>query len=405
MKTVKENLIIILIIAGLLAFVCSGMAEHYAPVIFLLLLIASIAGWDFFEWLHDTKGQKRGAGETWAHLWPALVTFFLIPLHWIELLDDAWWIDDHHMPARTADGLGFRAVYTLLWMAALLVLIRAVRRGERGKPFTPIVLLLMDGWHLSEVFFTLWGGGAAGLLGYLPVGSRPWTKVSVAYLALYVIVRICAVVSLALSVGLDIFAWKHGKETMRIRWAALVALILFPLMIAFAAGTSSIAVKPRTFEEPLIQVELEDLRDGARITFECDINGNKREAEASEGDKLEVFTGANVYKESHFNWRLTSEMDAPSFMDEQGKDVPMDERWQYFLSLFEHEDGLADHVRVIRDGDLWFMEVEIADSLWRPFRLYGFDGHKLIQLAAYDTKRLTALKVLKPEAFEGVTVP
>ena len=167
MKTVKEYLILILIIAGLLAFVCSGMADHYAPVIFQQLLIASIAGWDFFEWLHDTKGQKRGAGETWAHLWPALVAFFLIPLHWMVLLDDAWWIDEYHMPVRTADGLGFRAVYTLLWMAVLLVLIRAARRGERGKPFTPIVLLLMDGWHLSEVFFTLWGAGAAGLLGYL----------------------------------------------------------------------------------------------------------------------------------------------------------------------------------------------------------------------------------------------
>ena len=33
------------------------------------------------------------------------------------------------------------------------------------------------------------------------------------------------------------------------------------------------------------------------------------------------------------------------------------------------------------------------------------ETEKLIQLATYDTKRLTALKVLKPEAFKGVTVP
>lgn len=79
-----------MIVVALIAFVCSGMAERYAPVIFQQLLIASIAGWDFFEWLHETKGQKRGAGETWGYLWPALVAFFLIPLHWVVLFDDAW---------------------------------------------------------------------------------------------------------------------------------------------------------------------------------------------------------------------------------------------------------------------------------------------------------------------------
>ena len=213
------------IAVGLVACVLTGLAERYAPVIFLFLIVAVLSGWDFFAWLRETKGKKREKREVWKRLWPALVALFLIPLHWAELAGHAMWIEDGHMPAQTADGLGLEAVYALLWAAAVLVLIRAARRGDRGAPFTPIVLLLMDGWHLAGVLFTLGRSGIAGLLGYLPVGSRPWTKVSTAYLALYAFVRVCAAASLALSVFLDVRAWRRRQketgESVRMRWAAL----------------------------------------------------------------------------------------------------------------------------------------------------------------------------------------
>ena len=397
------------IAACLVAFVLTGLAERYAPVIFLFLIVAVLSGWDFFAWLRETKGKKREKREVWKRLWPALAALFLIPLHWAELANHAIWIGDGHMPAQTADGLGLEAVYALLWAAAVLVLIRAARRGDRGAPFTPIVLLLMDGWHLAGVLFTLGRSGIAGLRGYLPVGSRPWTKVSTAYLALYVFVRACAAFSLLLSIGLDVRAWRRRQketgESVRMRWAALAGIILLPILLAFGAFGNHAAVQSRDFEEPVVQIELEDLRNGTRTGYACGALGGMRETEPFEGDALEIFTGRNVYKKDYFNWRITSAIDDPAFTDAQGNGVTMDRKWRAFLRGLEQEDGLAEGVRVIQDGELWFLEVEIADSLWRPFRLYGYDGKRLVLLASYDSCHLTALRVQKPEAFSPVKEP
>ena len=168
METLKQSLIAIAVGIGLIALLSTGAVESYAPLIFVLLIIVAAAGWDFFEWLHETKGQKRSARAISARLWPALIALLLIPWHWGALLARAIWIGDNHMPPLTADNLVWDAAYILLWLAELFILIRAAVKGEKGKPFTLPLLLLMDGWHIPGMLIALAKHGAAGLMFWLP---------------------------------------------------------------------------------------------------------------------------------------------------------------------------------------------------------------------------------------------
>ena len=375
------------------------MSGIVAVYVFLLLYVLVPSTQYYLRWLKKTKGQKTTKKEHWRHIWPSLFSAVLIVCQKLFMLGYIMICQDFH--SFSEEMLPWYIILVLLWIIVLIRLFFAVFRDEEEFPFSPALLLFIDG--LSAVFWMLQvSDGLEPLRQYLPIGSRPATTVGIGKLICLILIRVFAALSVMLSVGLAWYHFRRRKKNCALKHLRLQAIavgffsVMIPWGISLYSGMNS---RPAEFGKPVVQIELRDLNDNTLTVYECDLDAHMRSADPFESDPLEILTGRNVYKEDYFNWETVSELDDPVFMDAEGNDLPIDAVSKRLLRKLDHEPGYSIGVRYIKVGELAFIETEVQDGLWRPFRLYGYDGERFILLATYDTKELMKLVVLVPDAF------
>lgn len=376
----------------------SGIVAVYG---ILLLYVLVPSAQYYLRWLKKTTSQKTTKKEHWRHLWPSLFSAVLIVCQKLFTFFYIWTCEEFH--SFEEEHLTWYIILVLLWIIVLIRLFFAVFRSEEDFPFSPWLLLFIDVFS-AAFWMSRISDGFEPLRQYLPIGSRPATSAGNAKLICLILMRIFAAFSVMLSVGL---AWYHFRREKNSRVPISLRLqaiavgffsVMIPWGISLYLGINNHPAEP-DFGKPVIQIELRDLNDNTLTVYECDLDAHMRTEDPFESDPLEILTGRNVYEKGYFNWNTVSELDDPVFMDADGNDLPIDAVSKRLLRKLDQKPGYSIGVRFIRVGELAFLETEIQDGLWRPFRLYGYDGERFILLATYDTKELTKLAVLAPDAF------
>lgn len=152
--------------------------------------------------------------------------------------------------------------------------------------------------------------------------------------------------------------------------------------------------------EGIVSVILKDTNDGT-IHYDCiGPDGQRQPTQPFESDPLEILTACHDCFETYHNDEkrtFSSKLVRTAVYDENDRPAKVTEPVRRIFELVELQ---VDHdileLRILRQGEHYFVTTMLNVNLWAPHEVYYFDpdADRLTELYTYDATRVVGLKIL-----------
>ena len=152
--------------------------------------------------------------------------------------------------------------------------------------------------------------------------------------------------------------------------------------------------------EGIVSVILEDTNDGTIHYDTIGPDGQRQPSQPFESDPIEIFTADHGCFEIYHNDEkrtFSNRLIRVAVFDENDQPAEVTEPIRHIFELVEQQvDHMILELRILRQGEQYFVTADLNVNFWSPHSIYYFDAtaDTLIELYTYDATEVTGIRIL-----------